>query len=108
MRALKAGARTVFMNVWPVLKSLPQIGAAFFFDSSTMRRKVHRQDRRAVGKGHALGQRRIGINLRRRNGDVVVIQALFKGLDRLMNGRRLVNKISVDAPRSPPRGPRSS
>ena len=32
--ALKAGASTVFINVCPVLKSLPQIGAAFFFDSS--------------------------------------------------------------------------
>ncbi len=36
MRALKAGASTVFINVWPVLKSFPQIGAAFFFDSSIM------------------------------------------------------------------------
>ena len=26
MRALKAGARTVFIIVWPVLKSLPPIG----------------------------------------------------------------------------------
>ncbi len=34
MRALKAGARTVFIKVWPVLKSLPQMGAAFFFESS--------------------------------------------------------------------------
>src|SRR3954452_19835950 len=33
-RALKAGARTVFMKVWPVLKSLPQMGAPFFFESS--------------------------------------------------------------------------
>ena len=34
MRALKAGASTVFINVCPVLKSLPQMGAAFFFESS--------------------------------------------------------------------------
>ena len=34
MRALKAGASTVFINVWPVLKSLPQIGAEFLFESS--------------------------------------------------------------------------
>ena len=26
MRALKPGAISVFMNVWPVLKSLPQMG----------------------------------------------------------------------------------
>jgi hypothetical protein len=36
MRALKAGARTVFIMVCPVLKSLPQMGAAFFLESSTM------------------------------------------------------------------------
>jgi len=35
-RALRAGARMVFMNVWPVLKSLPQMGAEFFLDSSIM------------------------------------------------------------------------
>ena len=34
MRALNAGASTVFINVWPVLKSLPQMGAAFCFESS--------------------------------------------------------------------------
>src|SRR5215469_10638334 len=36
MRDLKAGARTVFMKVWPVLKSLPQIGAPVCFESSIM------------------------------------------------------------------------
>ena len=30
MRALKPGASTVFISVWPVLKSLPQMGASFF------------------------------------------------------------------------------
>src|SRR3954469_23789280 len=34
-RALNAGARTVFMKVWPVLKSLPQMGAELVFDNST-------------------------------------------------------------------------
>ena len=33
-RALKAGASTVFMSVWPVLKSLPQIGAEYCLESS--------------------------------------------------------------------------
>ena len=97
MRALKAGARTVFIKVWPVLKSLPQMGAAFFFESSTMRREVHRQIRRAVGKGHALAQRRIGIDLRRRNADVVVLQTLLKGLDATGALRCGSRKISVDA-----------
>ena len=36
MRALNAGASTVFINVWPVLKSLPQIGASFLRDSSSI------------------------------------------------------------------------
>jgi hypothetical protein len=31
---LNAGASTVFIIVWPVLKSLPPIGTLFFFASS--------------------------------------------------------------------------
>ncbi len=89
IRALKAGARTVFIMVWPVLKSLPQMGAALLLGELDHGREVHRQVRRAVGEGNALAQRRIGINLRRRNADVVVFQALFKGLDALMHSRRL-------------------
>src|SRR3954466_9578157 len=34
MRALKPGARMVFMSVWPVLKSLPPMGTPFFLASS--------------------------------------------------------------------------
>ena len=34
MRVLKAGARTVLMKVWPVLKSLPQMGAFILRESS--------------------------------------------------------------------------
>jgi hypothetical protein len=33
-RAFTMGASTVFMRVWPVLKSLPEIGTLFFTDSS--------------------------------------------------------------------------
>ena len=33
MRAFSIGARTVFISVWPVLKSLPAIGTPFFFAS---------------------------------------------------------------------------
>ena len=36
MRALKPGARMVFISVWPVLKSLPQIGASICLRSSSM------------------------------------------------------------------------
>ncbi len=36
MRALKAGASTVFIRVWPVLKSLPATGTSFCSASSSM------------------------------------------------------------------------
>ncbi len=35
-RALKPGARIVFINVWPVLKSLPQMGTPCCLASATM------------------------------------------------------------------------
>jgi len=35
-RALKAGASTVFISVWPVLKSLPQMGTSRSRDSSSI------------------------------------------------------------------------
>ena len=35
-RALKPGARMVFISVWPVLKSLPEIGVPVFFASSSI------------------------------------------------------------------------
>ena len=35
MRALKPGARMVFISVWPVLKSLPVIGTPFFLRASS-------------------------------------------------------------------------
>ena len=69
MRALKAGASTVFMKVWPVLKSLPQMGAAFFFESSIMRRDIDGEVRRAVGEGHAFAERGVGVDLRGRDAE---------------------------------------
>ena len=78
MRALKAGASTVFMKVWPVLKSLPQMGAAFFFESSIMHGKIDGQIRRAIGEGHALLERRVGVDLRGRDAEVVLFQALSR------------------------------
>ena len=35
MRALKPGARIVFISVWPVLKSLPVTGTSFLRASSS-------------------------------------------------------------------------
>ena len=36
MRVLNAGARTLLIMVWPVLKSLPQMGAFILRESSFM------------------------------------------------------------------------
>ncbi len=36
MRALKPGARIVFISVWPVLKSLPPMGTPSRWASSSM------------------------------------------------------------------------
>src|ERR1035437_2354562 len=48
-RAFRAGASTVFIRVWPVLKSLPQMGAALRLESSTMAGDIHI---RQTGKAH--------------------------------------------------------
>ncbi len=36
IRAFKPGAIMVFISVWPVLKSLPEIGTPSWWESSTM------------------------------------------------------------------------
>ena len=95
-RALKAGARTVFMKVWPVLKSLPQMGAAFCFESSIMAGHVDGEVRRAVGEGHAFAQRGVGVDLRGRDADVVVLEALLERLDGLRGPAVGSMKISVE------------
>ena len=78
MRALKPGASTVFISVWPVLKSLPQIGASFFFDSSMHRRQSTVRLGAPLANGTPFLQRRIGINLRGRDRRIVGFQGLFE------------------------------
>ena len=53
---MKPGARIVFISVWPVLKSLPQIGSALLLGQLLHRREVDRQVGRAVGERHARAQ----------------------------------------------------
>src|SRR2546430_11022563 len=60
MRALNAGASTLFIIVWPVLKSLPPIGTwrSSASRSITGRSTVRRPEEGREGKGVNLGGRR--------------------------------------------------
>ena len=95
---MKAGASTVFIKRLAGLEVLAADGRRVPLRQLDHGRRVHRQVRRAVGEGHALAQRRVGINLRGRNGDVVVLQALLEGLDALVHGRRLDENLRRSAP----------
>ncbi len=98
MRALKAGARTVFIKVWPVLKSLPQMGAAFFLDRQTSAGVSTSEIRCAIGEGHALAERGVGIDLRRSNAGIVGFESLLEVLDALVNCGGLQEDFGRAAP----------
>ena len=89
MRALRPGAMIVFISVWPVLKSLPQIGTPRSRASSLQRRDVDGQVGRAVRVRHALHERRIGVDHRRRDRRIVRLHRLLERLDRRVRRRRL-------------------
>ena len=74
MRALRPGAISVFMNVWPVLKSLPQIGTLSIARQFEQRRNVGGQIRSAVGVGHAGLQRGVRVDLAGRDVGIVLLQ----------------------------------
>ncbi len=61
-------------------------------------RQVHRQVRRAVGVRHAALQRRVRVDLARRDVGVVVLQALLEGRQRLVHRRRLLVGLGRPAP----------
>ena len=86
-RALKPGARMVFISVWPVLKSLPRDRHCVLLRELQHRREVDRQVRRAVGVGDAFHQRRVGVDHRRRDRRVVRLEALLERLERLVRRR---------------------
>ena len=83
MRALRPGAMTVFIQVWPVLKSLPEIGTPFSIRELEQRGNVDGQIRRAIAERHALHDRRVRIEHRRRDCLVVLVHRLLELLDRL-------------------------
>ena len=85
MRALKPGARIVFISVWPVLKSLPPIGTPLRSASSIMHGQVAAEVRRAVGVRHAGSERGVRVDLARADLDVVVLEALLERLDALVH-----------------------
>ncbi len=97
-RALKPGARIVFISVWPVLKSLPPIGTLFFFASSisagvsTVR----------LGAPFAYGtprlERRVGVDLRRRDLRIALGQPLLERGQRRVHGRRAAIDLGRSAP----------
>ena len=103
MRALKPGARIVFISVWPVLKSLPQIGMPLLLGQLLHRREVDRQVRRAVGVRHARAQARVGVDRRRRDVVVAVAQALLE-----LRERRVHVATARGRPRSSRTTPRRS
>ena len=104
MRDFKPGAISVFMNVWPVLKSLPQIGTLSFARQFQQRRSVGGQVRRAVGVRHAEFQRGVGVDLAGRNLRIVLLQALLESLQGLVHGRRLCETLRWSRTRSSPAG----
>src|SRR5262249_11877922 len=69
IRALKPGARIVFKSVWPVLKSLPQIGTLW---------------RRAAASGPGLAAVRWGARLA--SGPPLVVAAQAESIEGAMGG----------------------
>jgi hypothetical protein len=80
------------------LEVLAANGCFFLLRQLNQRRNIDRQVGRAIGKGNSLAERGVGVDLRGRNADVVIFQALFKGLDRLMHAGRLQEYLSRAGP----------
>ena len=81
MRALSIGASTVLISVWPVLKSLPEIGTFAVDGELAQHRRVDAEVRRAVGERHALEQRGVGVEHRRRDRRVVGVDRRLERLE---------------------------
>ena len=84
MRALSIGPSTVLISVWPVLKSLPEIGTPRSTASFVQHGDVDREVGRAVGERDALEDRRVGVQHRRRDRRVVGVDRGFERLERLV------------------------
>ncbi len=98
MRVLKAGARTVLMKVWPVLKSLPQMGAFICFESSLQRGDVDGQVGCAVGERDAFLEGGPGVHHGGSDAGIVVDEALLEGFEGLVDGAALKEDLGRAAP----------
>ena len=99
MRALRPGAMTVFISVWPVLKSLPEIGTPFSLRELQRAPGMStREVRRAVAEGHALHDRGVGVEHGRRDRLVVVLHRLLELLERRVLRARLDEDLGRRAP----------
>ena len=88
----------VFISVWPVLKSFPQI-ARLFSSASVLRAGISTVRLGApLAKGNTRLQGRIGINHRGRDRLVVLTHRLFKRFERLVNGMLLEKDLSGGCP----------
>ena len=97
-RALKPGARIVFISVWPVLKSLPVIGHAVRLRQLQQRRRVDGQVGRAVRVRDAALERRIRVDLRRRDLRIALGQPLLERRQRRVHGARAAVHLGRPAP----------
>ena len=77
---------TVFIIVWPVLKSLPPMGTPRSFASFDERRDVGGEVGRAVGERDALHERGVGVEHRRRDVDVVGLHRRLERFEVLVAG----------------------
>ncbi len=68
----------VLSSVWPVLKSLPQIGDLVFARQILHRRDVHGKVGRAVGEGHAGGDRGPGVEHRGGDRRMILLHRLLE------------------------------
>ena len=81
MRALSIGASTVLISVWPVLKSLPEIGMLRSVASWRSAGMSTVRFGRAVGERHALEQRGVGVQHRRGDRRVVGVDRRLERLE---------------------------
>ncbi len=86
------------ISVCPVLKSLPQIGAPVFFESSCNAGISTVRFGAPFANGNAFVQRGVGVDLRRRDRRIVLEQSLLEGLDRLVAWRLLEEDLRRSAP----------
>ena len=100
MRALNAGAKTVFISVCPVLKSFPQIATLCSCASSCMAGKSTVRFGAPLANGHAAGNRRPRVQHRRRNRRMIRLHRF----DKFLRGRVHVLLLQKNLGRPAPAG----